>query len=151
MSFPLSVLSIFERKLLDGLGKKTPGPHHFFFFSLHPTKHTPKSFPSHFLSKVFHLPYFTSKQTHVSVFSHFSSFIFIFIFYLFFFLSFSSTHSPNLRIEAPRLKPHLSPNLKLIRGPSLTCSSLPPPPSSLSLSLMFSILVDLVFVGFGWI
>ena len=71
--------------------------------------------------------------------------------FLFFFFFFSSTHSPNLRTEAPRLKPHLSPNLKLIRGPSLTCSSLPPPPSSLSLSLMFSILVDLVFVGFGWI
>ena len=36
----------------------------FIFLPLHPTKHTLKSFHFHFLSKVFHLPYFTSKQTH---------------------------------------------------------------------------------------
>ena len=36
----------------------------FIFLPPHPTKHTPKSFHSHFLSKIFHLSYFTSKQTH---------------------------------------------------------------------------------------
>ena len=41
----------------------------FIFLSPHPTKHTPKSFHSYFLSKIFHLPYFTSKQTHQSVFT----------------------------------------------------------------------------------
>ena len=34
------------------------------FLPPHLTKHTSKSFPSHFLSKIFHPPYFTSKQTH---------------------------------------------------------------------------------------
>ena len=36
----------------------------FIFLSFHPTKHTQKKISSHFLSKVFHPPYFTSKQTH---------------------------------------------------------------------------------------
>ena len=36
----------------------------FIFLPPHPTEHTPKSFPSYFLSKVFHPPYSTSKQTH---------------------------------------------------------------------------------------
>ena len=35
----------------------------FIFLPLHSTKHTPKSFRSYFLFKVFHPPYFTSKQT----------------------------------------------------------------------------------------
>ena len=35
----------------------------FIFLSLYPTKHIPKSFPPHFLSKVFYPPYFTFKQT----------------------------------------------------------------------------------------
>ena len=36
----------------------------FIFLPLHLTKHTPKSFLLYFLSKVFHLFHFTSKQTH---------------------------------------------------------------------------------------
>ena len=36
----------------------------FIFLPFHPTKHTQKKISSHFLSKVFHPPYFTSKQTH---------------------------------------------------------------------------------------
>ena len=38
----------------------------FIFLHSHPTKHTQKSFNSHFLFKVFHPPYFTSKQTHLN-------------------------------------------------------------------------------------
>ena len=38
----------------------------FIFFPPHPTKHTQKNFPSHFLYEVFHPPYFTSKQTQES-------------------------------------------------------------------------------------
>ena len=57
-------LSIVEGKLFDGPGEKTLGPH--YLFSFFPTKLNilQKSFPSHFLSKVFHPSYFTSKQTH---------------------------------------------------------------------------------------
>ena len=61
---PCSFLSILERKHFGGPGKKTPRPHQFFSLrSLQPNTYK-KSFPSHFLSKVFRLPYFTSKQTH---------------------------------------------------------------------------------------
>ena len=38
----------------------------FIFLPSHPTKHTQKSFPFHFLSEVFHPSYFTSKQTQES-------------------------------------------------------------------------------------
>ena len=64
----LSFLSILERKHFGGSRKKTPGPHHLFsFLPIQPNTHQ-KSFFSYFLfyflSKVFHPPYFTSKQTH---------------------------------------------------------------------------------------
>ena len=61
---PLIFLSILERKHFGGLREKTPRPQQFFSLpSLQPNTHQ-KSFPSHFLSKVFHPPHFTSKQTH---------------------------------------------------------------------------------------
>ena len=64
-SFPISFLSILGRKHFGGSGKiKTPKPHHLFSFF--PTKPNTlqKSFSSYFISKVFHPPYFPSKQTH---------------------------------------------------------------------------------------
>ena len=64
----LSFLSILERKHFGGSKEKTPRPHHLFsFLPIQPNTHQ-KSFLSYFLfyflSKVFHLPYFTSRQTH---------------------------------------------------------------------------------------
>ena len=43
-------------------GEDTQAPS-FIFLPPYPIKHTPKSFSSHFLLKVFHPLYFTSKQT----------------------------------------------------------------------------------------
>ena len=59
-SFPF----ILGRKLFGGLGEKTPKPHHLFSFLPTQLSTFQKSFPSYFLSKVFHPPYFTFKQTH---------------------------------------------------------------------------------------
>ena len=61
---PLGFLSILEREHFGGPGEKTPGPHQFFSLpSLQPNIHQ-KSFYSYFLFKIFHPPYFTSKQIH---------------------------------------------------------------------------------------
>ena len=59
-----SFLSILEGKLFSGSREKTPRSH--YLFSFYPTQLNTlqKSFHSHFLSKVFHPSYFTSKQTH---------------------------------------------------------------------------------------
>ena len=59
------VFSLFWREnFFDDLREKTPGSHQLFSF-LHTQPNTlKKCFPSHFLSKIFHPPYFTSKQTH---------------------------------------------------------------------------------------
>ena len=57
-------LSILGRKLFGEPEEKIPKPHHLFSFLLTQPNTLQKSFPSHFLSKVFHSPYFTSKQTH---------------------------------------------------------------------------------------
>ena len=58
------VFSLFWREnFLVGLRRKYLNSI-IYFLSPDPTKHTQKSFPSHFLFKVFHLSYFTSKQTH---------------------------------------------------------------------------------------
>ena len=62
--FLLLVFSSFWRVLFGGLGEKTPRPHHLFFILPTQLNTYQKSFPFHFLSKVFHLPYFTYKQTH---------------------------------------------------------------------------------------
>ena len=62
---PLNFLSILERKHFGETGEKIPEPHQFISLpSLQPNTHQ-KSFSFHFLSKVFHPPYFTSKQTHL--------------------------------------------------------------------------------------
>ena len=62
--FP-SVFSPFWREnFFMGPGRKHLDPT-IYFLPPHPTKHTSKSFPSHFFSKVFQPPYFTSKQTHL--------------------------------------------------------------------------------------
>ena len=63
----LCFLFILGRKLFGRSREKTPGSHHLFSF-LHTQPSTlQKSFPSHFLSKIFHPSYFTSKQTHPKV------------------------------------------------------------------------------------
>ena len=59
-----SFLSILIIKHFDRIREKTPRSYQFFFPLLPPTKHPSKKFPSHFLSRVFHPLYFTSKQTH---------------------------------------------------------------------------------------
>ena len=51
----------FKKKKKEG---KRPGPHYLFSFLPIQPNTLPKSFPSYFFSKIFHLPYFTSKQTH---------------------------------------------------------------------------------------
>ena len=62
---PLNFLSILEKKYFGGTREKIPEPHQFIsLLSLQPNTHL-KSFSFHFLSKVFHPPYFTSKQTHL--------------------------------------------------------------------------------------
>ena len=57
-----SFLFILERKLFGGPGEKIFGP--YYLFSVLPTQLNilQKSFSSHFLSKVLHPLYFTSKQ-----------------------------------------------------------------------------------------
>ena len=57
--------SLWRGKFFDRLEKKTPELHHLFSF-LHIQLNTlkKKKISSHFLFKVFHPPYFTSKQTH---------------------------------------------------------------------------------------
>ena len=59
-----SIFSPFWREHFGRLGEKTLGSHQFFSLpSLQPNTHQ-KSFISHFLSKIFHPPYFTSKRTY---------------------------------------------------------------------------------------
>ena len=60
----LSFLPILERKLFCRLEEKTHRSHHLFFFLLIQSNILQKKISSHFLSKVFNPPYFTSKQTH---------------------------------------------------------------------------------------
>ena len=60
----LNFLSILERKYFGRPKEKTPGPHHLFSFLLTQPNTLQKGFPSYFLSKIFHPPCFTSKQTH---------------------------------------------------------------------------------------
>ena len=60
-----SVFSPFlGEKLFGGSGEKTHGPYYLFSFLPTQPNKLQKSFPSHFLFKVFPPPYFTSKQTH---------------------------------------------------------------------------------------
>ena len=70
--FSLQFSLHFGENFLVDSEKKDLGPP-FIFLTLHPTKHTQKSFSSHSLSKVFYPLYFTSKQTHsknkVSIFN----------------------------------------------------------------------------------
>ena len=61
----LSFLSILERKLFDGFGEKIPRSHYLFSFLPTQLNTLQKNFPFHFLSKIFHPLYFTSKQTHL--------------------------------------------------------------------------------------
>ena len=62
--FSFSIFSpIWRENFLVSQGKKHLGPP-FIFLSSHPTKYITKSFPSYFLFKIFHPPYFTSKQTY---------------------------------------------------------------------------------------
>ena len=61
---PFSFLSILGRKLFDWFGEKTLRPHHLFSFLSIQLNTLQKISIFYFLSKVFHLPYFTSKQTH---------------------------------------------------------------------------------------
>ena len=64
-SFPISFLSILGRKHFGGLGEiKTPKPYHLFSFLPTQPNTFQKNFSSYFISKVFHPPYFPSKQTH---------------------------------------------------------------------------------------
>ena len=68
--------SILGRKFFGRSEEKKLGPHHLFsFFSIQPNT-LKKSFHFHFLSKVLHPPYFTSKQTHSS-FTSIYSFLFL--------------------------------------------------------------------------
>ena len=57
-----SFLFILERKLFGGPGEKIFGPYYLFSFLPTQLNILQKSFPSHFLSKVLHPLYFTSKQ-----------------------------------------------------------------------------------------
>ena len=57
-----SFLFILERKLFGGPGEKIFGPYYLFFFLPTQLNILQKSFSSHFLSKVLHPLYFTSKQ-----------------------------------------------------------------------------------------
>ena len=61
---PLSFLSILERKHFGRLEEKTPMVHQIFSLSSLQPNTQKKKFSSYFLSKVFHPPYFTSKQKH---------------------------------------------------------------------------------------
>ena len=53
----------FGKNFLVG-SERTPGSYHLFFFLPTQSNTLQKKISSHFLSKVFQLPYFTSKQTH---------------------------------------------------------------------------------------
>ena len=57
-----SFLFILERKLFGGPGEKIFGPYYLFSFLPTQLNILQKSFSSHFLSKVLHPLYFTSKQ-----------------------------------------------------------------------------------------
>ena len=63
-SSPLNFFLILGRKYFGWLEEKIFGPHHLFFFLPTQSNTLQKSFSSHFLSKVFHIPCFISKQTH---------------------------------------------------------------------------------------
>ena len=62
--FSFSFLFILERKLFDGPGEKIFEPYYLFSFLPTQLNILQKNFPSHFLSKVLHPLYFTSKQIH---------------------------------------------------------------------------------------
>ena len=62
--FSLHISLHFEEKNFGGLRVKTLESHNLFSFVPIQPNILQKSFSSHFLSKVFHPPYFTSKQTH---------------------------------------------------------------------------------------
>ena len=59
-----SFLFILERKLFGGPGEKIFGPYYLFSFLPTQLNILQKNFPSHFLSKVLHPLYLTSKQIH---------------------------------------------------------------------------------------
>ena len=61
---PTQFFPHFGRKHFGWLEEETLGPHHLFFFLPTQSNTLQKSFYSHFLSKIFHLPCFISKQTH---------------------------------------------------------------------------------------
>ena len=64
-SLQFSFFSPFQgENFLVGPRRKLMGPT-IYFPSFPPTKHTQKSFSPHFLSKIFHLPYFTSNETYL--------------------------------------------------------------------------------------
>ena len=52
----------FEEKTFQQVRRENTWTPLFIFLPPHPNKYTPKSFHFHFLSKVFHLPYFVFKQ-----------------------------------------------------------------------------------------
>ena len=59
-----SFLSILGRKIFGRSEEKTLRPHNLLFFSPIQSNILQKSFSSHFLFKIFHLPYFTFKRIH---------------------------------------------------------------------------------------
>ena len=61
---PHSVFSPFWREHFGGPKEKSLGLHYLFSFLPAQPNTLQKSFHFYFLSKVFHLPYFTSKQIH---------------------------------------------------------------------------------------
>ena len=64
MNFPLLVFSPkWGENFLVGPKRKYPDPT-IYFSSPPPNQTLQKGFSSHFISKIFYLPYFTSKQTH---------------------------------------------------------------------------------------
>ena len=60
---PLPVFFPFGREFFGGSEEKTLDLHYLFSFLFIQPNTFQKNFPFYFLSKVFHLPYFTSKQT----------------------------------------------------------------------------------------
>ena len=63
--FLSSIFSLFfGENFLVSLGRNIYGPHHLFSFLPIQSNTVQKSFYSHFLFKIFHSPYFNSKQTH---------------------------------------------------------------------------------------
>ena len=61
--FPIQ-FSLPKRNHFGGSGEKTLGPHYLFSFLPTQSNTFQKKISSYFLSKVFHPPYFTFKQTH---------------------------------------------------------------------------------------